>query len=197
MHEPDRPSDPISHRLDSWKEIASFFGRDERTVRRWERERSLPVHRMPGKQRGSVYAYSEELSQWLNAPLFPRDEMQEGVPQEITRSRSKSLRFAFAGFVALVLILGAAWYIGKSVLSASRTPVASHSPNPEALDLYLKGRFEWSKRTPDGLNKAVDLFTQAVVRDPNYAQAYTGLADSYTLLREYTDMPSQIGRAHV
>lgn len=37
-----------NRRLDSWKEIASFFGRDERTVKRWERSRSLPVHRIPG-----------------------------------------------------------------------------------------------------------------------------------------------------
>jgi len=35
-------------KLDSWKEIAAFFDRDERTVRRWEKERALPVHRVPG-----------------------------------------------------------------------------------------------------------------------------------------------------
>src|SRR5271156_290873 len=71
---------PPNRRLDSWKEIASFFDRDERTVRRWERERSLPVHRMPGKPRGSVYAFSGELSQWLNTPNFPREGMQGAVP---------------------------------------------------------------------------------------------------------------------
>jgi tetratricopeptide (TPR) repeat protein len=191
MHDPDRPSDPGNRRLDSWKEIASFFGKDERTVRRWEQERSLPVHRMPGKQRGSVYAFATELSQWLNTPNFPQDEMQEGVPQHETRSQRKGLRFAVVGFVALVLIVGAAWLIRKSVLSADKPPATRHSPNPEALDLYLKGRFEWSKRTPDGLTKAVDLFTQAIVRDPNYAEAYAGLADSYNLLREYTDMPNR------
>lgn len=63
-------------------------------------------------------------------------------------------------------------------------------PNPEARDLYLKGRFYWNKRTPNGLNKAVDYFTQAIVHDPGYAQAYVGLADCYNLLREYTMMPS-------
>ena len=52
-------------RLDSWKEIAAFFGRDARTVRRWETERELPVHRVPGGGRSSVFAYSNELADWL------------------------------------------------------------------------------------------------------------------------------------
>jgi hypothetical protein len=45
------------------------------------------------------------------------------------------------------------------------------SSNPEAEDLYLKGRYFWNKRTPDGLNRAVDYFTRAIVRDPGYAKA--------------------------
>ena len=48
-----------TQRLDSWKEIAAFFSRDGRTVRRWEKERALPVHRVPGGGRGGVYAYSQ------------------------------------------------------------------------------------------------------------------------------------------
>ena len=48
-------------RLDSWKEIASFFARDERTVRRWEKEQALPVHRIPGGAKGRVFAYESEL----------------------------------------------------------------------------------------------------------------------------------------
>jgi tetratricopeptide (TPR) repeat protein len=60
------PGGPLDQqRLDSWKEIGAFFGRDERTVKRWERERGLPVHRVPGSGRGRVYAYSHELSEWL------------------------------------------------------------------------------------------------------------------------------------
>lgn len=51
--------------LVSWKEIASFLDRAERTVRRWERDRGLPVHRVPGGERGGVYAYPSELTDWL------------------------------------------------------------------------------------------------------------------------------------
>jgi len=61
----------------------------------------------------------------------------------------------------------------------------------EAEDFYLKGRFYWNKRTPESLNQAVDAFTQAIIRDPNYAPAYMGLADSYNLLREYSAMPAR------
>src|ERR1022692_4720284 len=66
----------------------------------------------------------------------------------------------------------------------------SRLTNPEAEDLYLKGRYYWNKRTPDDLNKTVDLFTQAIVHDPGYAKAYAGLADTYNPLREFSLMPS-------
>jgi hypothetical protein len=54
-------------RLSSWKEIAAHLERAERTVKRWESERGLPVHRIPGGARGSVYAFSEELDIWLKS----------------------------------------------------------------------------------------------------------------------------------
>jgi DNA-binding winged helix-turn-helix (wHTH) protein/Tfp pilus assembly protein PilF len=77
----------------------------------------------------------------------------------------------------------------KSRTAASA--ISSHkAANREAEDYYLKGRFFWNKRTPESLNQAVDSFTQAIVHDPNYADAYVGLADCYNLLREYTAMPA-------
>ena len=51
-------------RLDSWKEIAEYLGRDVRTAIRWEHERGLPVHRMPGGRRGVVFAYGSEIDRW-------------------------------------------------------------------------------------------------------------------------------------
>jgi DNA-binding winged helix-turn-helix (wHTH) protein/Tfp pilus assembly protein PilF len=62
--------------------------------------------------------------------------------------------------------------------------------NREAEDFYLKGRFYWNKRTPESLNQAVDSFTQAIVHDPGYSDAYMGLADCYNLLREFSVMPA-------
>lgn len=71
----------------------------------------------------------------------------------------------------------------------SRGPQRVRHPNAQAEELYLKGRYYWSKRTPGDLNRAVDYFTQAIVKDPGDAQAYAGLADTYNLLSEYTVMP--------
>jgi TolB-like protein/DNA-binding winged helix-turn-helix (wHTH) protein/Tfp pilus assembly protein PilF len=53
--------------------------------------------------------------------------------------------------------------------------------DPEAYEAYLKGRYFWNKRTGDGLKKAIGYFNLAIDEDPNYAKAYTGLADSYAL----------------
>jgi TolB-like protein/DNA-binding winged helix-turn-helix (wHTH) protein/Tfp pilus assembly protein PilF len=57
--------------------------------------------------------------------------------------------------------------------------------NPEAYESYLKGRYFWNKRTADGLKVALAYFNQAIEQDPNYAQAYSGLADTYALLGDW------------
>src|SRR5437660_1749354 len=57
--------------------------------------------------------------------------------------------------------------------------------NPEAYELYLKGRFFWNKRTGDDLRKSIEYLKQAIAKDPRYALAYAALADSYGLLRFY------------
>ena len=62
-------------RLESWKEIAVFFDRDEKTVRRWEKELRLPVHRLPGKSKGRVYAFPQELTEWAERPREAKAEI--------------------------------------------------------------------------------------------------------------------------
>ena len=64
-----------------------------------------------------------------------------------------------------------------------------YTANPEAYQLYLKGRFYWNKRTPADFQKAIGFFQQAIDKDPNYALAYSGLADTYTLLTVYSSEP--------
>jgi Tfp pilus assembly protein PilF len=62
----------------------------------------------------------------------------------------------------------------------------SYTENTAAYQLYLKGRYFWSKRTEEGLNKATEHIQQAIDIDPNYALAYVGLADCYNLLGFYS-----------
>lgn len=53
---------------------------------------------------------------------------------------------------------------------------------PEAYELYLRGRFHWNKWTPEGFQRAIDFFEQAIAIDPNFALAYAGLSDTYGIL---------------
>jgi len=64
--------------------------------------------------------------------------------------------------------------------SAQRTLIAQHpTENSEAYQLYLHGRFYWNRRTPGDVSKAIDFFQHTIEKDPNFALAYSGLADSY------------------
>ena len=66
-----------------------------------------------------------------------------------------------------------------------------YTENTEAYQLYLKGRYFWNKRTADGLQKGIEYFKQAIEKDPAYALAYAGLADSYAVLQTTTGAPAE------
>jgi tetratricopeptide (TPR) repeat protein len=248
-------------RIESWKEIAAFFGRDERTVKRWEKSRRLPVHRLPG-EKGGVFAYKLELTTWLDsageklqseaeaaepatdqantflpdssqipgstsspilsqnsaqpqpdipAPLLlqgaanqdsaPRAAMLATEPAgRAQRRNARSFLLAAISIVAVGVVLYPAFRrsAGHSMPKiASSTPAAPPGNTPAsrpvvdlaARELYLKGRYYWNHRTDASLKLAVEAFTQAVVRDPQYAPAYAGLADTYNLMTQYSYMP--------
>jgi TolB-like protein/Tfp pilus assembly protein PilF len=61
----------------------------------------------------------------------------------------------------------------------------NQTQNTEAYQLYLQGRYHWNKRTADASRKAIEYFQQAIEKDPQYAMAYVGLADSYITLDVY------------
>ena len=66
----------------------------------------------------------------------------------------------------------------------------SYTANPEAYQLYLKGKFYWNKRTGESLKQAADFYRQAIEKDPNYALAYSGLAETYVLFSSYDVAPA-------
>lgn len=70
---------------------------------------------------------------------------------------------------------------GAEKTAMSKRPTA----NPEAYELYLQGRFFWNKRTAVDLRKSIDYFNQAIAKDPNYALAYAGMAQSWCVLTPY------------
>jgi tetratricopeptide (TPR) repeat protein len=248
MHPSSR--DPVEgSRIESWKEIAAFFGRDERTVKRWEKTRNLPVYRLPG-DKGGVFAYAKELRIWLNSATNqktatrdaapdkpgqldkqeisdnlgnpPQDAARAPIPESASPPRvplsaaaplqvheAISLNTVFAnrpprGRAVLLWSIPLAVIVLFAVLGLLHFVRPTHgmtTPNPKGIsgsarpadslaqESYLKGRYYWNRRTDDSLRQAVDAFTQAVVRDSQYAPAYAGLADSYDLMPQYTSMP--------
>lgn len=76
--------------------------------------------------------------------------------------------------------------IGTRLTEREQTALrSSRSVNPTAYEAYLKGRYFWSKRDRDDLRKAIDYFSRAIDADPTYAEAYSGLADSYALAGDW------------
>lgn len=69
------------------------------------------------------------------------------------------------------------------------------SVDPEAFDLYLRGRYAWNRRNIEGFQRAIDYFNQAIEKDPNFALAYSGLADCHTLLALYGEDSANIAQA--
>jgi TolB-like protein/Flp pilus assembly protein TadD len=316
-HNREESSEPhVSDRLDSWKEIAAYLKRDERTVRRWEERESLPVHRHQHKSRAAIFAYKSELDAWWDNGR----KRLEGQEPAAVASRRAWFLWPAAATAAILVFVGAiyarSWLRGRSALTRvqsiavlplanlsqdaaqdyladgltealttdlgklsvfrviSRTstmnykgtkksipeiarelrvdaviegavlrsgdkvritaqlidaPADQHvwaetydrdlrdvlalqadvaraiavqirgklssspqlhgaSPlNPEAYELYLKGHYSRDEGTEDGLKLAFEYFRQALERDPQYAPAYAGLADSYSRLPFYSE----------
>ncbi len=87
-------------RLESWKEIAAYLGREVRTVQLWEKSEGLPVHRQQHSKQGSVYAFKSELDAWRNA--------RKSSPVE--KSEPRRIFIPVAIGAVLILVAGAAWF---------------------------------------------------------------------------------------
>lgn len=210
-------------KLVSWKSIASYFGCDERTAKRWEHERGLPVHRAPGGKRSAVFAFSSELEAWLgtdtpSAPPPPLNATrQHGLIEDgptpfslhdspradpentaavvsplFWKGASRGWKTGLVAAVATLVVTAVVLRLrepktvplpGPATAYASTS--AGHIPPPGAQQIYLEGKYFWNLRTADGLARAIDAYTQAIVKDPLYAEAYAGLAESYVLLPQF------------
>lgn len=149
-------------RLDSWKEIAKYLGRDVRTVIRWEQKRNLPVHRLPGGQ--AVFAYKAELDEWLttgtNGTASPPRTRETKRPLElqapplevepeisVPKGTQQGLFWRYAAILGvigvLIAVLGGVSFMRRS--AASSGPVVAsirfYPSSIEALD--EAGRVMW------------------------------------------------------
>jgi Tol biopolymer transport system component len=123
----DQREDGMSQekRLESWKEIEAYLKRDVRTLRRWEREEALPIHRHVHKSRGSVYAYASEIDAWRAS----RKVVPEPAP---ARPLWKIPAFALTLLLCLIMV-------GNGV-----RPVAAQGP--------ISARQVWARALGDGMD---------------------------------------------
>jgi tetratricopeptide (TPR) repeat protein len=202
-------------RLIGWKAIGQFLACTARTARRWEASRAMPVHRIPGGARGSVWANPDELRAWLEAlpgdvqaalraeaesvggesvvPLEPAPlavsvaNAPISAAERARAARRRGLGWA-AALVFTTLTVGAAtaWMFAPHGSGAdaqdARTP---YDDNREARETYMTARFELANRTAESLSAAEKGFQQLVDHYPDRAAGWSGLADSYLLLREF------------
>ena len=177
--------------LQGWKEIADYVARDERTVKRWEKQRHLPVRRMPGNGRANVYVLVSDLERWLGeTPVASAQQPAEAMPVWRWRMLPLGLGLMMVGVATLAAVsmhrrpvaaashaASAAWYVSKV---------------PGVDELTLRGVYLYEKRTPDSLSRAEQSLQQAVTKDPGYAPAWSALAITDLLSREYAAMPAAV-----
>jgi tetratricopeptide (TPR) repeat protein len=217
-----------SRRLVGWKAIGHFLGCTERTARRWEK-RSLPVHRVPGGSRSSVWADPGELAVWLRAlPSELRADLHAEAPAALAESaiaegpavlsdpsalahpalaapvepappsRARSRRWLAPGASLLLVALAVSALAIRENSQRRAAPAAAaaaHVPyadNPQARETYATARFELSMRSADSLAAAEKGFRQLVELYPERAAAWSGLADTYLLLREFGSMRDEV-----
>ena len=163
-------------RLRSWKEIAAYFGTDERTVKRWE-ARGLPVQRVPGGARTTVYADVGELERWLSG------RKDQAAPSPAVGEANRRRWWPALG--ALLLLSGGASAVLLLRDGSEAAAPARHQPPQRAVDLFTAATYQSERATPDSMRRAIGLYGQAIAEDPAYAEAYAGLASAYIRLRVF------------
>src|SRR5687767_8524482 len=100
--------DKSGDRLDSWKEIAEYLGRDRTTVMRWERTAGLPVRRVIGGKRGSVFAYKGDVDRWLAGRAAEAIEPSAQTRTDAAADAVPTSRLRLAAAIGVVVVLGSA-----------------------------------------------------------------------------------------
>jgi TolB-like protein/predicted Ser/Thr protein kinase len=169
------------------------------------------VPRLKVKSRNSVFRYKgkdvdvPKVGDELGVPalvsgrVVPRGDSLE-VSAELTNVRDNTVIWGqhYSGKSADIISLqqqiasDLAEKLRSKLTTSEKQQVAKQgTQNPEAYELYLKGRYSWNKRTHADIEMAISYFNQAIAKDPGYALAYSGLADAYNTLPSYGGTPGE------
>src|SRR5690348_10025775 len=150
-----------SDRLDSWKEIASYLGREVRTVQGWEKNEGLPIHRHQHARQGSVYAFKTELDAWRQGrKVMPADSpAPDSPPQDATPAAPVRWRPILVIGILIVFIAGFGLILRRIIIQ-SKTEASSVVVLP-FLDLSPQKDQEYFS---DGLTEEI---IDALSRVPN------------------------------
>jgi tetratricopeptide (TPR) repeat protein len=183
---PERKVEPLPEpdRLDSWKEIAAYLNRSERTVRRWEATDELPVHRLQHDKRGSVYAYTRELDAWRVSRRVIDDAPEEAPPPGWRIHRG----WGAAGALTLIA-LAAAIVVGIRQREADATLAAERGTRNEAAWLlYERSRFGDNAGRVQ-IETGIRYLREAVQLDPEFALAWARLGTAHVALTWFGEQP--------
>ena len=183
--QPERKVEPLPapDRLDSWKEIAAYLNRSERTVRRWETTEELPVHRLQHDKRGSVYAYARELDAWRASRRVVEETADEEVP-----SKRNRIRWWAAGAVALITV-SAAVVVGLRTRTAETLVAERGTANEGAWRAFE--RASWTPNTGRAqIEAGMRYYEEAIRLDPGFARAWAGLATAHMALTWFGERPA-------
>ena len=141
-------------RLDSWKAIAAYLGKDAGTARRWERVRGLPVHRVPGGKGTSVYAFTSEIDNWLKSPVAEADADDESdaetpVEQPTAATLPGAWKWAAISLSVIVVVVAAITLLRQQPSSDSAS-LQVHITEQSVNAVNGEGRQLWTYPLAEG-----------------------------------------------
>jgi tetratricopeptide (TPR) repeat protein len=175
-------------RLIGWKAIGNFLGRDQRTVRRWEAERGLPVNRVPGGGSATVWATAGDLRLWIAGSVAPQPPVEQ--PRDALPKRRPGLILLAASAIGLVVAAPVVWNNAGSATATISKPMI-YGTDRQANDRYRQARFGLSRRSVNGLIGAAEMFEALAKQYPRNPAAFVGLAEANLLLREFNSLPNE------
>lgn len=191
-----------SDRLDGWKSVAAYFGRDRTTVIRWARERALPVYRLPGGKTATIYALKSELAAWAQARdglavagtgdeipvattiLGPAAHIPAGKWQT-QNWRQWTLSIASAALAIGATATAAIQTDPPATVAVNKTAALALPSDPDVARKFLMARDLTADRDALTLEQAIMLFEQVVTAAPQFAPGHSSLAEALLLSREF------------